>query len=136
MRLLLDTHALLWLLGDDRRLGTRARSVITDRANDVLVSIASLWEVAIKVRLGRLDADPAEVRRSMSATGLDLLEIKPSHLTALTALPRVADHRDPFDHLLMAQAVAEQLVFVSEDSHVKRYPVPSMTCSDRRSASP
>ena len=128
MRLLLDTHTLLWWLNDDEKLGGRARGLIGDPANDVLVSAVSLWEITVKLRIGKLDADITEVLGILPEQGFQRLDIADSHLVALAALP--IHHRDPFDHLLMAQAVAEDAHFVSEDQNVPLCGVPFLTCSD------
>lgn len=127
MRLLLDTHALLWWLTDSPKIGQPARDLIADPANDVLVSAASLWEIQVKVRVGKLKADIRDILAEMQGQGFDLLAIAPAHLLALGLLPR--HHGDPWDHLLMAQANAEGAVFMSESSHTADYPVTSVTCS-------
>ena len=127
MRLLLDTHTLLWWLTDDPRLGRAARDLIADPANDVLVSAASLWEIQVKVRVGKLRADLADVLAEMRDQGFDLLPVAPSHLLALGPLPQ--HHRDPWDHLLIAQANAEGAVLMSEDAHTPLYPVTYVPCS-------
>jgi PIN domain nuclease of toxin-antitoxin system len=121
VRLLLDTHALLWWLSDDAALGPQARALIADPANDVLVSIASLWEIVVKVRVGKLDANIAAICAGVAAEGFVMLNILPAHLAALAALP--AHHRDPFDHLLLAQAQVEALALVSADRQIRLYPV-------------
>jgi PIN domain nuclease of toxin-antitoxin system len=127
VKLLLDTHALLWWLSDDPKLGSYVRDLIADPGNDILVSAASLWEILVKVRAGKLVADIGEILAEMKAQGFTLLEIAPAHLLALAGLPM--HHRDPFDHLLIAQAIAEGATFLSEDGYTPRYPVPSLTCS-------
>ena len=127
MRLLLDTHALLWGLADDARVGPRARDLIADPENEVLVSAVALWEIVIKQRVGKLDADCGKIIRTVQRTGLRLLAITPEHLRALTDLP--AFHRDPFDHLLIAQAIAEGAVLVSNDRRVAMYPAQVVPCS-------
>ncbi len=128
MRLLLDTHALLWWLADDDQLGPQARGLIEDPGNDVLVSVVSLWETVVKARAGKLEADIAEVVDAVQREGFVLLNIDTTHLLALTGLP--VHHRDPFDHLLIAQAIAEDAVLVSEDRNTGRYPVRLLKCSD------
>lgn len=128
MRLLLDTHALLWWLNDDVKLGNHARGLIGDPENDVLVSAVSLWEITVKLRIGKLDADIDEILAILPDQGFDRLDITDAHLVALAALP--LHHRDPFDHLLMAQAVAEGAYFVSQDRNVALYGIPFVTCSD------
>ena len=128
MRLLLDTHALLWWLSDDLKLGDYARDLIADPANDILVSAVSLWEILVKVRAGKLLVDIQEILDEMKAQGFELLDISPAHLVALAALPM--HHKDPFDHLLIAQAIAEAATFLSEDGYTPQYPVQHVTCSD------
>ncbi len=128
MRLLLDTHALLWWLNDDEKLGSHARRLIGDAENDVLVSVISLWEITVKLRIGKLDADIEEILATLPDQGFDRLDVTDAHLIALAALP--LHHRDPFDHLLMAQAVAEGAYFVSQDQNVALYGIPFVTCSD------
>ncbi len=127
MKLLLDTHALLWWLTGDPKLGQAARDLVADPANDVLVSAASLWEIQVKVRVGKLKADIRDILAEMQSQAFDLLEIAPAHLLALGALPR--HHGDPWDHMLIAQANAEEAVFMSQDSHTPDYPVNYVTCS-------
>ncbi|PDT07223.1 type II toxin-antitoxin system VapC family toxin [Rhizobium sp. M1] len=128
MRLLLDTHALLWWLNDDEKLGNHARRLIGDPENDVLVSAVSLWEITVKLRIGKLDADLEEIVAILPDQGFDRLDISDAHLIALAALP--LHHRDPFDHLLMAQAVVEGAYLVSDDQNVALYGIPFVTCSD------
>jgi PIN domain nuclease of toxin-antitoxin system len=128
VRLLLDTHALLWWLADDDRLGQRARGLIEDPGNEVLVSVASLWEAVVKARVGKLDADIGGIVDAVGREGFALLGIAAEHLSALAGLP--AHHRDPFDHLLIAQAIAEDAAFVSEDRNAPAYPVRVVSCSD------
>ncbi len=130
MKLLLDTHALLWWLSDDDALGPQARSVIGEPDNDVLVSVASLWEIAVKVKVGKLEANVENVAGAIQRGGIGLLDIRTRHLAALSELPKHPDHRDPFDHLLIAQAITEEATLVSEDRHTPRYAVRFITCSD------
>jgi len=129
MRLLLDTHAVLWFLDADVRLGPVATQFVTDPDNDVFVSIASLWEITIKNRLGKLRVDAATVTDASANAGLTLLDLKPMHLATLQRLPVFADHRDPFDHLLIAQSLSERLTFVSNDQHAQRYGIDLVRCS-------
>lgn len=127
MKLLLDTHALLWWLADDPQLGRRARELIEDPANDILISVASLWEMTVKLRVGKLHADLAAVMEEARREGFVVLGITPAHLLTLTTLPM--HHRDPFDHLLIAQAMTENAVFLSEDSNATKYKVRIVLCS-------
>lgn len=126
MKLLLDTHALLWWLADDARLGPKARARIEDPDNSILVSQVSLWEIAIKIGIGKLRVDVGEVLTAIRERGLDELGFKPPHLTTLAALER--HHRDPFDHMLIAQAIAEGATLMSEDSRMEDYPLATMRC--------
>ncbi|SCB61531.1 PIN domain nuclease, a component of toxin-antitoxin system (PIN domain) [Rhizobium aethiopicum] len=104
------------------------RVAIGDPENDVLVSAVSLWEITVKLRIGKLDADIEEIVAILPDQGFDRLDISDAHLIALAALP--LHHRDPFDHLLMAQAVAEGAYLVSDDQNVALYGIPFVTCSD------
>ncbi|GBR26937.1 type II toxin-antitoxin system VapC family toxin [Gluconobacter japonicus] len=127
MKVLLDTHALLWWLSDSEKLGPTAREIIADPAHDILVSIVSLWEIAIKIRIGKLDADINEITDAIPAEGFTLLQITLEHLKVLMGLPM--HHRDPFDHLLMAQALSEQASFLSGDSQMTHYSIDRINCS-------
>ncbi|MCJ2033267.1 type II toxin-antitoxin system VapC family toxin [Methylobacterium sp. J-068] len=127
MRILLDTHALLWWLLADPRLGQAAQDLIADPGNDVLVSVASLWEIQVKVRVGKMKADLEDILTEVRSQGFEIIGLTPAHLLALGLLPR--HHGDPWDHLLIAQANAERAVFLSEDQHVPAYPVAFVTCS-------
>ncbi|ANY79505.1 twitching motility protein PilT [Microvirga ossetica] len=129
MRILLDTHTLLWWLEGDPRIERQAQDLIADPANDILVSIASLWEIVVKVRVGKLEADIRDIVSAINAQGFETLEIRPEHLEDLVRLPM--HHRDPFDHLLIAQAIAEGLTLLSEDQHVSAYPAAHVTCADK-----
>lgn len=114
MRLLLDTHALLWWLVDDPKLSVAAREAIADAANEVLVSAASAWEIATKVRIGKLPgAEPlaADVVGHVAAEGFRELAVTMAHAQRAGGLP--IDHRDPFDRMLIAQAQAEDVALVT-----------------------
>lgn len=125
MKLLLDTHALLWWLADDARLSAPARELIADPANDVLVSVVSLWEIAVKTRIGKLQASLDDILDAIHDGGLTRLALEDAHLRALMALP--LHHRDPFDHLLMAQAIAENAAFCTDDVNAGKYSVRVVT---------
>jgi PIN domain nuclease of toxin-antitoxin system len=90
----------------------------------------SFWEIVVKVRIGKLEADIAEILQVLEREGFTPLGISPAHLVALGNLPLHADHRDPFDHLLIAQATTEGALFISEDRNTPRYPVQFLSCSD------
>ena len=122
MRLLLDTHALLWFLEGSAELGQGAREHIEDRANERLVSVASLWEMAIKISLGKLrfpHTDTSAVVHLLSSNRMDLLPIEAAHALGVSQLP--LHHRDPFDRLLIVQARLENAVIVSRDEHFAVY---------------
>ena len=126
MRVLLDTQAILWYLDGDPRLGGRARTMIDDAANDCLVSIASLWEMAIKVRLGKLTSasgvPPTDVVLGfLTRTGIALLPITPAHALRVARLPR--GHGDPFDLLIVAQALEENVPVVGSDAQFDAFGV-------------
>ena len=118
---LLDTHAALWMIAESRRLSRRALKLIVESDARLLVSAASLWEVAIKRSLGKLSA-PADLARRLAALQqVELLPISPLHAEAVGELPW--HHRDPFDRLLVAQALAERLTIVSSDPQLAQYGV-------------
>lgn len=118
MILLLDAHVLLWWLADDPTLPTTARTAIADPANDVLVSAASIWEIAIKRALGKLDA-PTGVTEAVDRAGFGVLPITGDDAEQAGALP--AHHRDPFDRMLVAQADRVGALIVSRDDVFARY---------------
>lgn len=120
MRLLLDTHVLLWWLGDDRRLGAGHRELIADAGNTVLVSAMAVAEIAIKVSLGKLDA-PDDLLPTLDEGGFEHLPFGASHADALRTLPW--HHHDPFDRMLIAQAITEQLTVLTVDPHFAAYDV-------------
>ncbi|EIC29737.1 MULTISPECIES: type II toxin-antitoxin system VapC family toxin [Methylomicrobium] len=123
MKLLLDTHILLWYLENDPKLPDTWKRYIEDRHNSIAVSIASLWEIAIKISLGKLELldDLSTVESVLHQQGITLLPIKTSHLLQLLNLP--FHHRDPFDRLIIAQAQVEQLSVVTHDSQFAQYSV-------------
>lgn len=128
MRLLLDTHALIWTLSEPERLGS-ARDVVGDPRNRVYVSAVSPWEMVIKLGTGKL-----AVRRSLQTwlpgalteADLTLLPIELSHVLAVEQLPEY--HRDPFDRLLIAQALMEDLTIVTRDAWFEQYSAPVIRC--------
>jgi PIN domain nuclease of toxin-antitoxin system len=116
MILLLDTHTLLWFLWDDPHLSAAAKAWIVNAANRKLVSVASCWEIAIKVSTGKLQlGEPSRsfLAREIARNNFDLLGLSLDHATAVETLPY--HHRDPFDRLLVAQALIEQVPIVSSD---------------------
>ncbi|MBS1023471.1 type II toxin-antitoxin system VapC family toxin [Gluconobacter cerinus] len=124
MKLLLDTHLLLWAAGEPDRLSVRARSLMEDQDNALVFSAASLWEITIKAGLGRADfqIDPHLLRRGLIENGYEELPVTGQHALAVGQLPDV--HRDPFDRILVAQATVEGLLLVTHDPLVQAYPGP------------
>lgn len=120
MRLLVDTHVLLWWVGGDQRLTPDVRSTSADRSNAVSVSAVTAAEIGIRRCLGRLTAPPTAA--VLEQSGFEELPLLSSHVLALEELPLL--HRDPFDRMLIAQALVEGLVLVTVDSRVRAYDVP------------
>lgn len=118
--LLLDTHAFLWFINADSRLPKKTADMIEEN-RDVYVSIATFWEITIKNSLGKLDIELSisELMKSCVEDGFTILPINASHLEILKDLPWV--HRDPFDRLLISQAIAEDLDFVTLDENIRKY---------------
>lgn len=123
MNLLLDTHALLWWLGGDRALGAAARAEITRPSNDVWVSAATAWEMSIKRAAGKL-ATPDDLVVTLDERGVRSLPIALDHAIAAAFLPR--HHADPFDRMLVAQAMLEGMTIVTHDAQIAAYGVPTL----------
>ncbi|MET3217587.1 UNVERIFIED_ORG: PIN domain nuclease of toxin-antitoxin system [Burkholderia territorii] len=124
MKLLLDTHLILWTAADATALPDRARTLIEDPAHTLLFSVASLWEIVIQHGLDRADfqVEPHVLRRNLLDAGYVELPITSAHVLAVEQLPPV--HRDPFDRLLIAQAISEGVTLLTHDHTVARYPGP------------
>lgn len=124
MRVLLDTHVLLWAAGVPERLTRETRDLIENPETELVFSAASLWEVAIKSGLGRDDfrVDPRLLRRGLLENDYTELPVASLHAVALDSLPRM--HKDPFDHMLIAQAQVEGITLLTADPTVARYPGP------------
>ena len=124
MRLLLDTHAFLWFLLDDPKLSVAAGNLIADPGSDIEISPATYWEVAIKISLRKYTlSESFEVfmEREITSNDFHILHIAPKHVAVLTTMP--FHHRDPFDRLLIAQAVVERIPIVSGDAAFDAYPI-------------
>lgn len=124
MRLLLDTHSFLWFIGGDEQLPEVAREIIAQMDNEVLLSVASLWEIAIKASLGRLIlGKPFEelIPEHLVLNDIKILPIDLDDLSVVSRLP--FHHRDPFDRLIIAQAMTKQIPIVGKDPYFARYPV-------------
>jgi len=124
MKILLDTHLLLWAAGEPNRLSIAARKLIDNANNELLFSAASIWEVAIKRGLGRTDfqADPRLLRRALLDNGYVELPILSDHVVAIDHLLPI--HKDPFDRLLIAQATVEGITLLTADTRVAQYAGP------------
>ena len=124
MKLLLDTHLLLWAAGEPDRLSADARALIDAPENELFFSAASLWEIAIKRGLGRDDfqVDTRLLRRGLLDNGYSELPIGSEHAVAIDSLPSI--HKDPFDHMLVAQAMVEGITLLTVDAYVAQYPGP------------
>jgi PIN domain nuclease of toxin-antitoxin system len=125
MRFLVDTHALLWALGEPSTLSREARDALADPSNLVVVSSASLWECAIKASIGKLDL-PEDFFDSIPEAGYEVMPIGISHLNVYRTLPM--HHRDPFDRMLVAQARADALTLISRDPDIAKYDVAVLAC--------
>ena len=126
MKVLLDTHALLWYTLADTRLSATARSMILDPSNEVLMSPASYWEIAIKVSLGKYILNqPYDdfIDACLNRYGFVILPVEPRHTSRVVILPQFKDHKDPFDRLLVAQALTEDIPIVSVDDKLDDYGV-------------
>ena len=124
MRLLLDTHLLLWAAGPSPRLSAQARRLIDEPDNELVVSTASLWEIAIKSALRRPNfrLDAPLFRRALLDNGYDEMPVTGEHAVAVAALPLL--HRDPFDRILVAQSIVEGITLLTSDPRVAQYPAP------------
>jgi PIN domain nuclease of toxin-antitoxin system len=123
LRLLLDSHVLLWLADGSERLASTATAAILDDSNEALVSVASIWELELKRAKGLLQV-PQDLGARLNPAGFDLLEINLAHVVQAAGLP--LHHRDPFDRMLVAQAQAEGAVLVTDDNALRAYEVPLM----------
>ncbi|BAB75834.1 MULTISPECIES: type II toxin-antitoxin system VapC family toxin [Nostocaceae] len=124
MRLMLDTHTFLWFIEGSLNLSDTAKSLIEDQQNQRFLSIASLWEISIKVSIGKLELDMTFtelVKQQVYGNAIELLEIQPAHLDELAKLPFY--HKDPFDRLMISQSLVESIPIVTKDSVFEGYPV-------------
>lgn len=124
MKFLLDTHFVIWIPIDDRRISRTARGLLNNPAHEFLFSSASLWELAIKRTQRGADFayDPRGIRRQMLANGYEELAVDGSHAVSVDGLPPI--HKDPFDRLLIAQAMVEGITLLTADSTIAKYPGP------------
>lgn len=124
MKLLLDTQILLWAAGQPKQLSAAARKLLNNPRNELLFSAASLWEIAIKNTLGRADfrVEPRLLRRGLLDNGYAELPVTSQHAVSIDSLPPL--HKDPFDRLLLAQAISEGITLLTSDAQLARYPGP------------
>lgn len=124
MKVLLDTHLLLWVAGSPKRLSKEARTILEDPLNELLFSAASLWEIAIKQGLDRSDfqVDARVLRRGLLDNGYLELPINSAHAVSIASLPPL--HKDPFDRIIIAQATVEGITLLTTDAMVAQYPGP------------
>ena len=118
MRLLLDTHVFLWVVAGSRLLTPNARALIRS-ADEVFISSASIWEIAIKIRIGKLKADPDTLVSAITESGFTELSVRCAHAAQVAKLP--LHHTDPFDRLLVAQAMSEPLQLLTADTMLRKY---------------
>lgn len=124
MKLLLDTHTFIWWDSEPAKLSSQALALCQDRQNILLLSVVSVWEMQIKLQLGKLKLNLSlhEIVESQRQTnGIEIMPITLEHVLALENLPDY--HRDPFDRLLVAQAIVEEAILISADPNITRYPV-------------
>lgn len=125
MRFLVDTHALLWALGEPSALSAASRGAIADPSNLIMVSNASLWECAIKASIGKLEL-PGDFFDSVPEAGFEVMPIRISHLNVYRTLPM--HHRDPFVRMLVAQARGEALTLITRDPEIAKYDIEILAC--------
>ena len=121
MRLLLDTHLILWWQGTPEQVPTLVLEMVLNSNNMAYISRASIWELAIKVNRGRLKLDLARFCKRIVADGFSWLPIETEHVLTVVALPTFDDHKDPFDRLLVAQSISEPLILLTADKKLARY---------------
>lgn len=124
MKLLLDTHAFIWMISDDPRLSSTAREKIADTQNDLFISAASYWEICIKTSIGKLKLGrnwKNAIDREIEYNGIEWLPLRKQHMQGILKLPDL--HRDPFDRLLISQAKHEKMELVTVDRNIQQYPV-------------
>jgi PIN domain nuclease of toxin-antitoxin system len=126
VRVLLDTHSLIWWFQDYPSLSQRSRALIADRKNSVLVSVFSFWKMALKHRLGKLDAIGSHMMSEALASGFVVVNLSEAHLRWLESFAALPGHNDPFDHIILAQAVVEEAILVTSDTRMQAYDVRSL----------
>lgn len=131
MMYLLDTHVLLWSIGQSQLLSATTRDLIRDRANDVVVSTVSLWEISLKYGIGKLvlgSMAPDDIPGYCDNLGFRILELDSGSASTYHTLPRVADHRDPFDRMLVHQCIRMRASLVTRDTRLSHYEAYGLAC--------
>ncbi len=123
MRLFLDTHVLLWWLRDNAKLGPRTKALIAEPHSVLLVSVASFWELSIKARTGKIAVSSSVLWGEAQDSGFEIVPVRLPHLAALEAIKSTSRHNDPFDHLILAQTVAEEAMLITSDRQLLAYDV-------------
>lgn len=118
MRYLLDTHIFLWWLEDNKNLKEKTKEIIKDPKNQIFISIASAWEMSIKSHIGKLTLKTS-IENCFESSSFLTLDIVLSHISQLESLPKY--HNDPFDRMLIAQSLTENLIFITDDSKIRKY---------------
>ena len=129
MKLLLDTHTALWWMNEHEKLSNKAKELLADDANSLYVSTVSVWEVAVKTRIQKLyefNGGSKAFLAKVEQMPITLLSITPQYAALVEALPIQKNHRDPFDHLLVATAIAENMTILTIDKNIKEYGVPTV----------
>jgi PIN domain nuclease of toxin-antitoxin system len=122
MKILLDTHALLWCFSDSESLSQKASETFLNTENSLFISAASYWEICLKISIGKLSLDrhwEKTIEREMGRNGIQWLNLEKQHFIAVINLPWI--HRDPFDRILVAQAVCERMSIMTSDDNIRRY---------------
>lgn len=122
MKYLLDTHAFIWMDSEPEKLSAHVQQLCQDTENMLMLSVVSIWEMQIKNQLGklRLNLPLTQIVREQQENGIEILPVEAAHIFALESLPNL--HKDPFDRLLVAQAIAEDMVLISADPLIQQYP--------------
>ena len=123
MKYLLDTHAVIWFADNSPKIPSRIKEVTKQPANEFFISSVSLWEIAIKMNLGKLDIKSSldELLEAVNTSAFEILQIEDKYLKRLSTLPNI--HKDPFDRLLIASAIAEDLTIITADENIQKYDV-------------
>lgn len=122
MKYLLDTHFLIWLMEDSKKVSSEVKLLVKNPANEIFVSVVTVWEIVIKRAKGRLKT-PKDIRGGINEAGFKILPIEISHALEVEKLPLFKEHQDPFDRMLIAQAKTEGLTLVTSDPKIWKYKI-------------